>query len=74
MLLMLPGTELVRGADGIEEGIPPEFAEATLPKFMPSNLHIVHAGGEAGLFSAIIGGWPATGTTGSTAVTREIGV
>ncbi len=71
-LLLLPGRELVRGADGIAEGIPDEFAEATLPKFMPSNFHVVCAGGEAGLFSAIIGGWPATGSTGSTAVTREI--
>ena len=36
----------------------------TLPKFRPGGLLIVHAGGGAGLFSAIIGGW-ANGETGS---------
>lgn len=71
-LLLLSGKDLVRGAHGIEEGIPPWFADATLPKFRPNGLHIVHAGGTAGLFSAIIGGWPATGQTGSNAVTRAI--
>ncbi len=29
----------------------------TLPKFRAGGLLIVHAGGGAGLFSAIIGGW-----------------
>jgi hypothetical protein len=33
---------------------------------------IVHAGGTAGLFSAVIGGW-ASGDLGSTPVTRIIG-
>lgn len=71
-LLLLSGKDLIRGAHGIEEGIPPWFADATLPKFRPEGLHIVHAGGTAGLFSAIIGGWPATGQVGSNAVTHAI--
>jgi hypothetical protein len=33
---------------------------------------IVHAGGGAGLFSSIIGGW-ANGDTGSRPVTTEVG-
>jgi hypothetical protein len=32
----------------------------------------VHAGGSAGRFSAIVGGWPASGTMGSSPVTREV--
>jgi hypothetical protein len=71
--LMLSGQEIVRGAGGIAEGVPEQFAGATLPKFRPGGLHIVHAGGTAGLFSAIIGGWVASGPTGSTAVTVAIG-
>jgi hypothetical protein len=70
-LLMLPGAELVRGASGIAEGIPEAFKDATLPKFRDGGLLIVHAGGTAGLFSAIIGGW-ASGATGSAPVTKEV--
>jgi hypothetical protein len=70
-LLQIPGTELVRGANGIAEGLPEAVAGATLPKFRDSGLLIVHAGGGAGLFSAIIGGW-ASGAIGSEPVTREV--
>ncbi len=70
-LLDLPGSELVRGAGGIAEGVPPVWADATLPKFRPGGLLIVHAGGGAGLFSSIIAGW-ASGPTGSQPVTREV--
>jgi hypothetical protein len=69
--LQLPGSELVRGAGGIAEGLPAGVADLTLPKFRAGGLLIVHAGGGAGLFSAIIGGW-ASGSTGSTPVTKEI--
>lgn len=69
--LQLSGTELVRGAGGMAEGIQEQFKELTLPKFRPDGLLLVHAGGGAGLFSAIIGGW-ANGATGSTPVTREV--
>jgi len=70
-LLMTPGTALVAGADGMTEGIPEHLASSTLPKFRPGGLLVVQAGGEAGLFSAIIAGW-ANGTTGSQPVTREV--
>jgi hypothetical protein len=70
-LLTMPGSELVRGADGCDEGLPTQFAGASIPKFMPEGLLIVHAGGSAGLFSAIVGGW-ANGATGSRPVTRAI--
>jgi hypothetical protein len=70
-LLTLPGSEVLRGASGISEGMPERFAEGQLPKFRPGGLLIVHAGGTAGLFSAIIGGWVG-GAGGSEPVTREV--
>jgi hypothetical protein len=70
-LLQIPGAELVRGAGGIAEGLPESVANATLPKFRPGGLLIVHCGGGAGLFSAMIGGW-ASGAVGSAPVMREI--
>jgi len=70
--LQLPGRDIVRGAGGIAEGLPEAFAEATLPKFREGGLLVAHAGGGAGLFSAIIAGW-ASGATGSVPVTVEVG-
>jgi hypothetical protein len=71
-LLTLSGEELIRGAGGIAEGLPEGFAAASLPKFAPDGLWFVHAGGKAGLFSAIVGGW-VNGDLGSKPVTWEIG-
>jgi hypothetical protein len=61
----------VRGAGGIAEGLPEAFAGATIPKFREGGILIVHCGGGAGLFSAIIGGW-ANGEVGSRPVLRRI--
>ena len=53
-----PGKDLVQGAQGVGEGIDPELVDESLPKFWRDHgLLIVRAGGDAGLFSAIIGGW-----------------
>jgi hypothetical protein len=72
-LLLVSGGEIARDADGIAEGIPvpAEAREQRFPKFRPGGLLIVHAGGPAGLFSAVIGGW-VSGGTGSQPVMREI--
>ena len=70
-LLQLPGSEIIRGAGGIAEGLPQAMANATLPKFRPGGILIVHCGGGAGLFSAMIGGW-VNGETGSQPVLREV--
>ncbi len=70
-LLAVEADTIIRGADGIEEGMPEAFAGHTLPKFRPGGLQIVHAGGPAGLFSSILSGW-LTGEMGSVPVTREI--
>jgi hypothetical protein len=69
--LQIPGNELVRGANGIAEGIPAHLENATLPKFAADGLLLAYAGGGAGLFSAIIGGW-ARGEIGSQPVTKEV--
>ena len=67
-----PGSELVRGAGGIAEGLPDAFAEVpSFPKFRDGGLLLAYAGGGAGLFSEIIGGW-ANGAIGSTPVTRAV--
>ncbi len=71
-LLLAPGAELVAGAGGIAEGIPARFSDMQVPKFRPGGLLIVRAGGTAGLFSAIIAGWAASGPVGSSPVTREV--
>jgi hypothetical protein len=70
-LLLLDGAYLVRGAGGIAEGVAEHLAEADLPKFRPGGLLIAHAGGRAGLFSAVIPGW-VSGEVGSTPVTKEV--
>jgi hypothetical protein len=69
--LQIPGAELVRGAGGIGEGIPESLRDTTLPKFRDGGLTIVHAGGGAGFFSAIVGGW-ASGAGGSEMVTHPV--
>lgn len=70
-LLTLEVDELLRGAGGIAEGVPEALAGRQLPKFRPGGLLVVHAGGDAGLFSAVVGGW-VSGSTGSAPVTREV--
>lgn len=70
-LLVIPKSELVRGAGGIAEGIPESVPVDALPKFKPGGILVVHCGGEAGLFSAMIGGW-VNGEMGSQPVVKEI--
>jgi hypothetical protein len=70
-LLTLPAGELLRGVGGMAEGVPANLAGADLPKFRPGGLLVAHAGGDAGLFSAIIGGW-VSGEAGSSPVSREV--
>jgi hypothetical protein len=52
-----PGKDLVAGADGVGEGIPASRAGESVPKFHEDGLMVVRAGGQAGLFSAILPGW-----------------
>jgi hypothetical protein len=70
--LQLQGADIVRGAHGMAEGVQEAFRDLTLPKFRNEGILLVHAGGGAGLFSTMIGGW-ANGDIGSTPVTRVVG-
>jgi hypothetical protein len=70
-LCEIPGDELIAGARGIAEGGPASLAGKTINKFRPGGLMIVRAGGGAGMFSGIIGGW-SSGARGSSPVTREV--
>jgi len=68
---LMNGDDVVRGALGLAEGLPDWAAGKQIPKFKPDGIRIVHCGGGAGLFSAIIPGW-ANGEMGSTPVCHEI--
>src|SRR5436190_10048101 len=71
-LCEIPGAELIAGAKGIAEGGPQSLAGRTVNKFRPGGIMIVRAGGDAGMFSGIIGGWSAGGPRGSLPVTKEV--
>ena len=70
--LMTSGTEVIRGANNIAEGMPVNFKDKMLNKFREDGLHIVTTGGTAGMFSAIIGGWVASGERGSQLTSQKI--
>jgi hypothetical protein len=67
-----PGAEIIRGANDIAEGMPTNFKDKVLNKFRDDGLHIVTTGGTAGMFSAIIGGWVASGERGSQLTSQKI--
>jgi hypothetical protein len=68
-----PGKDLVAGAQGIGEGISEKRAGEMVPKFWRGGLLVVRAGGPAGLWSAILGGWPGTRVRDQTQpVTKEV--
>ena len=70
--LMTPGSELILGAQGITEGMPEKFENKVIGKFRDDGLHITSAGSKAGMFSAIISGWVASGERGSQLVSQRI--
>ena len=69
-LCEIPGERLVSGFLGIAEGRPESDRGKMFNKFRPGGLLIVRAGGGAGMFSGIIGGWSGGGA--SHPVTREV--
>lgn len=71
-ILTVPAEQLQRGAGGIEEGLLDPAPGTTISKFGANGLYFVRAGGPAGLFSGILGGW-ANGPTGSQITTLPIG-
>jgi hypothetical protein len=71
-LCEVPIGELVRGAKGIDEGLPATAGGASRNKLRKGGLLIVRAGGGAGMFSGIIGGWTSGGFAGSVPVNKEV--
>lgn len=67
-----PTEEIQPGVGGIAEGTRAFPAGTMMRKFREGGLMIVRAGGGAGMFSGIIGGWLASGKRGSSPVTQEI--
>ena len=70
--LMTPGSDLILGARGIAEGMPKKFENKVVGKFRDDGLHITSTGSKAGMFSAIISGWVASGERGSQLVSQRI--
>ena len=71
--LVRPGRDLIVGAQGVGEGIAANRADEMVAKFWDDGLLIVRAGGPAGLFSAICGGWIAGRARGQMKpITKEI--
>ena len=71
-LCEIPGEDLVAGVRGIAEGGPATRAGTAVNKFRPGGLLVVRAGGDAGMFSGIIGGWSAGSARSSLPVTKEV--
>ena len=70
---MRPGAEVVHGAGGVGEGVPEARRDEMIPKFHDGGLLVVRAGGQAGLYSAILSGWPGgRARDDSHPITREI--
>ena len=69
--LQIQGQDLGMGTDAAAPVARPNTA-GTRPKFRPEGLTLVRAGGQAGLFSAIIPGWLMKGSLGTDPVSKEI--
>ncbi len=70
--LTVPADTVMPGCNGIREGAPAALAGGSICKFRPEGLMIVRAGGEAGKFSGIIGGFAPGGAPHAIAVTKEV--
>ena len=71
--LKRPSSAVQRGADGLAEGVEPDREGEFIDKFRPGTFLIARAGGPAGLFSAVIGGWTGMRMWGEVdPVTKEI--
>ena len=70
--LQVRGQDLGMGTKDPEASSKPRSSDGTLAKFRPGGIRLVRAGGQAGLFSAIIPGWLMKGLLGSDPVTKEV--
>ena len=70
--LTIPADDVMPGCNGIREGAPKSLAGKPVCKFRPEGLLIVRAGGQAGKFSGIIGGFAPGGSPHAIPVTKEV--
>jgi len=70
--MTVDGRDIVAGAGGVAEGMPKKLTDKRLTKFRSDGLLIAHAGGGAGMWSAVITGWGRSGAHGSVPVTVAI--
>ena len=69
-LTTVPAEDVLVGVGGMTPGAPESARGTMLPKFREGALFAVHAGGIAGMFSAILEGW--TTNSSSRITTREV--
>ena len=69
-LTTVPAEDVLTGVGGMTPGAPLSAKGTMLPKLRESGLQVVHAGGIAGLFSAILEGWSAN--SNSRITTKEV--
>jgi hypothetical protein len=69
-LTTVPADDVLTGVGGMTPGAPASARGTMLPKFRADGLHVVHAGGTAGMFSAILEGW--SPNSSSRITTREV--
>ena len=70
--LQISGRDLGMGTDGDAKPVSAKSSSSLAPKFRPEGIQLIRAGGDAGLFSAIIPGWLMKGSLGCDPVTKEI--
>jgi hypothetical protein len=70
--LQVSAADLGMGTDDSQAARPVSAQTGKVPKFRPQGLQLIRAGGDAGLFSAIIPGWLMKGPLGTDPVTKEI--
>jgi len=70
--LQIPGKDLKMGTDDSDAAKPAIASAGLVPKFRDGGIQLIRAGGNAGLFSAIIPGWLMKGPLGTDPVTQEI--
>jgi hypothetical protein len=69
-LTTVPAEDVLIGIGGMTPGVPASARGTMVSKFRQGGLYVVHAGGTAGLFSAILDGW--SPNSSSRITTKEV--
>ena len=71
-LTTVDADRVLAGLDGMQPGAAASTKGTRIKKFRPGGFNVVHAGGKAGLFSAILPGW-SPGSVNSQVTTKVVG-